>query len=217
MKRTISLLTVTILLFSNVFLYQTQELRIKYPLTNDDIGEAINLGLEGKRYSLYLKEQWKSWCGWGSSGFSLWILTPYGRVCNAAYEAKRKYYNFSLKDVTEEMLLPYVLIIVYPDMPKRASINDFERAQGVEYVVLADTKKTLIIHPSALELFNQEKKIENGAVVTYKGAYVEFTIEDVLRVSRKDFRGKGEFFIKVIGTKSEKEFKIKGKHFQHLK
>ncbi len=217
MKRIIYSLIVTILLFFNVFLCQAQELKIKYPLTNDDMEEAINLGFERKRCGIYLKDQWKSWCGWGSSGFSLWILTPYGRVCNAAYEAQRKYLNFSRKDVTEEMLLPYVLIIVYPDMPKRAAIDDFERAQGLEHVVLADTKKTLIIHPSALELFDQEKKMENGTVVIYKGAYVEFTIEDVLRVSRKDFRKKGEFFIKVIGTKSEKEFKIKKKHLQHLK
>jgi hypothetical protein len=217
MKRTISSLIVTILLFSNVFICQAQELKIRYPLTNDNMEEAINVGFDRKRCGLYLKEQWKSWCGWRNSGFSLWILTPYGRICNAAYEAQREYLNFSRKDVTKEMLLPYVLIIVYPNMPRKATIKNFERAQGIEHVVLADTKKTLIIHPSALELFDQEKRMGNGVVVTYKGAYVEFTIEDILRVSRKDFRKKGEFIIKVIGVKSEKEFKIKGKYLQHLK
>jgi hypothetical protein len=56
-----------------------------------------------------------------------------------------------------------------------------------------------------------------GAATTYTGALVEFSIEDLLSVAEKDVKKKGEFFVKVIGTKSEKEFKIKDKHFKYIK
>lgn len=218
MKNTIFLI-VGILSFSIILYANPQKLKLKYPLTKQDIKEAIIDGARGEGTGLYLRDEASAWSAMsnkGATGFSMQILTPYARIVNSAYEAKRKYMNFTKEDITEEMLMPVVLIIVNPSMPKRLLAADTQFAQSVEHVVLADITRTLIMQPSALEYFDKEAKSGLGAEFTYQGAYVEFPIEDLIKISEND-TDKGEFYVKVIGGKSEKEFKIKEKHFDRLK
>ena len=218
MKKAI-LIFICILFFSNILHAGPQKLQIKYPLTEKYIEEAIKEGLDGKRASVRLVDHGTGvtsrLMGGGTTGFEITILTPYARIVTAAYEAKRKYMNFTREDVTEGMLAPVMLIIIDPDKPYNLTEVDAGEAQNVEHVVLADIQKKMIIQPSAIEFFNEELRGEAGAVFTFKGAYVEFPIEEVIKVSKRDY--KGEFFIKVIGTRKEKEFKIKEKHVKNIK
>ena len=204
-----------ILFFSNILHAGQQKLPIKYPLTEEDIKKAIYSGLKRKPFRFYLQDEWAAIGSEGATGFSIELLTPFARISNAAYEAKRKYMNFTREDVTEEMLAPVLLIIVNPSTPKRLIAKDTQFAQSVEHVVLADITKRMIIQPSAIEFFEKEAKSGMGAEFVYQGAYVEFPIEELIKVSNNDPR-KGEFYIKIIGSKSEKEFKIKEKHLSRL-
>lgn len=217
MKKTILLLSI-IFLFFIILLCNAQGLKIKYPLTDEDIDEAIKAGFEHGGRGLYLKDEWKFLSSTGNKGFSIWMVTPRARICNAAYDAKRRYIEFTREDVYEdkEFLEPVILILAYPDTPVRPVREDLRRAQNVEHVVIADTKRELIIQPVSFEPFYHEETYEDGTVLNYKGASVKFAIEDVIKVSENDFKKKGEFYVKVIGPRSEKEFKIKDKHLKHL-
>jgi len=199
-------------------LCNAQGLKIKYPLSDEEIEEAIKAGFEYEGRGLYLKDEWKFLSSTGSKGFAIWIVTPRARICNAAYDAKRRYIEFTREDVIEdeEFLEPVILILAYPDTPVRPVREDLRRAQNVEHVVIADTSRKLIIQPISIESFYHEETYEDGTVLNYKGASVKFAIEDVIKVSENDFKKKGEFYIKVIGPRSEKEFKIKDKHLKHL-
>lgn len=217
MKKALFLL-IGIMIFSNVLCSNPQQLQIKYPLTEEDIQEAIKLGLERRTVAgLVLWDELKKKGDTGTTGFSIILLTPYARIVDAAYEAKRKYKNFTREDVTEEMLAPVISISVYPDMPKRLIAKDTELAQSVEHVVLANTTRGMIIQPHRIEFFEVPTQSGLGAEATYKGAYVEFLIEDIIKVSNDDFLKKGEFVIKVIGEQSEKEFRIEEKYIKDLK
>ena len=216
MKKALFLL-IGIMIFSNVLWSNPQQLQIKYPLTEEDIQEAIKLGLDRRAVAgLVLWDEWKKG-DTGTTGFSIMLLTPYARIVDAAYEAKRKYKNFAREDVTEEMLAPVISIRVYPDMPKRLIAKDTELAQSVEHVVLANTTRGMIIQPHRIEFFEVPAKSGLGAEATYKGTYVEFLIEDIIKVSNDDFLKRGEFVIKVIGEQSEKEFRIEEKYIKDLK
>lgn len=195
------------------------KLHIKYPLSERDIEEAIKEGLDGKRASVYLKDQAAYFLGKlgleASYGFAIAILTPYARICDAALDAKRNHMNFTREDVTEGMLAPVVLIVAFPNRPLSLTDEDVKYGQDVENVILADIQKTLIIQPSAIEFFDEELINLAGTIFTYWGAYVEFPIEKLIIVSNKDEGG--DFFIKVIGTRSYKEFRIKQHHLKNIK
>jgi hypothetical protein len=217
-KKTIFVLSL-IFVFSTVFLSHAQSLKIKYPLTEQDIEDALKEGSKNEGRGLHMKDEWKFLSSTGTRGFSIWMVTPYSRICNAAYDAKRRYIEFTKEDVIEdeEFFEPVVQVIAYPDPPIRPLNEDLRKAQNVDHVVLADTSREVIVQPLSVEPFDYEYKFEDGTELFYKGLSVEFAIEEVLKISENDIKQKGEFYVKVIGSKKEKEFKIKAKHLKNLK
>ena len=86
-------------------------------------------------------------------------------------------------------------------------------AQGVRRIVLSDTARQTTIQPSVLE----NGSLTNSSAlrdVSYNTATALFPMSTVAELRERD--AKGEFFIVVVGDKTNKFFKIKQRDFRLL-
>ena len=73
-----------------------------------------------------------------------------------------------------------------------------------------------MLQPISVEPGSELQQNAFGAEIELSSAVAQFDINEVIRISGLD--KKGEFFIVVIGdTGEEKKFKVKTKHFKHLR
>lgn len=71
-------------------------------MTPERIAEAIALGSQSKKLEYPRVKGGPAWCA---------LVTPFGRVARAAFEAKRAYKTFAPANITPEMLAPNVDVV----------------------------------------------------------------------------------------------------------
>lgn len=146
-------------------------------------------------------------------GFSLHVYTPKTWIAQLSSNAAKEYRPYDLSNITEADLEPVLRVEVYPDMPTVLNGEGMRLSQSVQHVVLRDDKRRLVVQPVSVDGFTQtassamRDKVYEGLVATFRLDAVE-----QLRGESQDH----EFLIVVIGHGSEKTFKIKTKHFEHL-
>lgn len=146
----------------------------------------------------------------GGTGFSLRVYTPTTWIEQQAADAAKRYLPFTVADITEDMLLPVLRVMVYPDKPTMLTGAGMRRASSVDHVVLRSEDKKVVIQPLSEAPFED---VASSAMrdMVYTGVMATFPLDAVATLRT----GKGEFSIVVIGT-HEKEFKVKTKHFDRL-
>lgn len=147
-------------------------------------------------------------------GFSLRVYTPTTWVRQIAADAAKEYRPFDAGDITDDMLEPMLRVIVFPDKPTRMTGAGMAMSSSVQHVVLRDEAETLVLQPFSKEPFADTA---SSALrdVNYEGIVARFPLEGVRAL--RGPKGDKEFLIIVIGaTRSEKTFKVKGKHFDRL-
>ena len=145
---------------------------------------------------------------------SVEIYTPYLWIGQQASLATKRYQEFTRKNVTEDMTANVLRVMAYPAIPETVPRSD---RSGVDNVIIRSTAKENfeILRPSAIEEDRVTAFARGGNEVPYKSQRAVFDLEQVAEIARLD--DKREFFIVVIGTKYNREFKIKTKHFDDLR
>lgn len=199
-------------------------------LTDDQVNSAIQYDKEHQKakQGLYLEDQSKNVLNAINAvanmnqpysaqhhanykGFSVQAFTPTTWIRQKAAEAAKEYREFMIADVTEDMRRPVLYIIIFASKSK-----DGEQIFGesVQHVVIRSESRSKVLQPLKIESFGEGQQNIFGASEEYVGRTVTFSLEEVqkVRMASPD----GEFFVTVIGENSEKNFKIKKKHFEKL-
>jgi hypothetical protein len=192
-----------------------------YVLTDEMIAEAIKEGRKTKVgiMGLTLKDSRSSWVRLPSTasttGFSLEIYTPYSWVGEHARRALRGEKDFTVEDVTDEMVKIVLRIIANPDVPKPRQGARLDGTSGVDHVIIRSTAKEDFEVLQPLTVDEDVIYISTGGV-PYRRKTAVFDIDAAAEIGKLD--RKGEFFVVVIGTTGEeKNFKVKTKHFERLR
>jgi hypothetical protein len=193
-----------------------------YALTEEMIAKAIEEGYteKGNMMGLSLGRRRDVTSDDGhmnsSTGFALEIYTPYSWVSQQASEAAKRYKKFTREDVSEEMLEHVLRVFAYPDMPTVAAEVNRADTSEVENVVIRSTAKEdlEVLRPLAIDQGWEYGYTRSGEDVPYESKSAVFDLKRVAEISKLD--EKGEFFVVVVGTKYNREFKIKTRHFEKL-
>jgi hypothetical protein len=140
------------------------------------------------------------------SGYTIVVYTPSQWIEHLAFHAKREMNVFSFADVTEAMRDPTLRVVAYPSQAAYLNGTGLSMASSVHRVVLSDTSRTITIQP----LETTHDTVESNSALrsyNYTSAGATFNMADVERIRAMDV--KGEFFVVVVGDKSNKFFKIK--------
>jgi hypothetical protein len=153
-------------------------------------------------------------CTATKSGFSVVVFTPLTWIEWQASQAAKEYRPFDLSMVTEDMAAPVLRVRVNPDIPSHVTARGLAGTSSVQHVVLRCGQKRTVIQPLNKSTFLVEVKNAMGGNAQYEGVEAIFPLDGVALL-----RGPGgdkEFFVTVVGTGYEKNFKIKQKHFKQL-
>jgi hypothetical protein len=200
-------------------------------LTRDEIQAAITLGMaaKGKVMGLVLTDVGRGIMNalaatkYNSSplgsGFSIIVYTPTAWVEQQASDAAKEYRTIAPEDLSsEEFQAPILRIVIHPDTPGTLGGGNAGAkavaAFSAQHVVLRDETKRIVIQPLGKEEYGEEVANGLGARQTYAGIRASFSLDEIGKVRGPS--GDGEFFVTVVGGNEEKNFKIKGKHFEHL-
>jgi hypothetical protein len=153
-------------------------------------------------------------CTGTKSGFSVVAYTPLTWIAWQASQAAKEYRTFDLSMVTEEMAAPVLRIRVNPDIPSHVTASGLAGTSSVQHVVLRCAQKRTVIQPLMKNTFVVEVKNAMGGNAQFEGVEAVFPLEGVAQL--RGPMGNQEFFVTVVGTGYEKNFKIKQKHFQLL-
>lgn len=201
-----------------------------YTLSESAIDAALKLGAKnrGKTVGLSLRDKGQGFLAAMdrmddgrssvSTGFSLEAYTPYAWVAQNSSWAAKRYQEMTREDVTEEMTDAILTVFVHPDSPRQVSADGMVGTSGVDHVIVRSTSKKnfQVLQPTSIEAGSELQRNAFGAEIPLSSAVAYFNIDEVMRISSLD--KKGEFFIVVIGdTGEEKKFKVKTKHFKHIR
>lgn len=178
----------------------------KANLTPGDIQLAIEKGTKEKKkvHALYLEQ-----VEFGlTTGFRVAVFTPTTWLQTKAAEAATQYKELKVDEVTEEMIAPVLRVIAYPNMPE----NIRHDGDSCEHVVLRDLSKTKVLQPKSKEPFAENAQNAMGAQVSYNGIIAVFELSGLAEIQANS----REFLITVVGSQTEKDFKVKEKHFKDL-
>jgi len=153
-------------------------------------------------------------CSNTKSGFSVVAFTPLTWIEWQASQAAKEYRTFDLSMVTEEMAAPVLRIRVNPDIPSHVIASGLAGTSSVQHVVLRCAQKKTVIQPLNKSTFVVTVKNAMGGNAQYEGVEAIFPLDGVAQL--RGPRGDQEFFVTVVGTGYEKNFKIKQKHFKQL-
>lgn len=185
-----------------------------YPKSVDS---DIALGLKKKRAGLWLSSGFSAitagLSGQGTAGFSAELFSVDTWIQNLAADAAAKYLPFTKDDLRSEDLVNAFRVVAYADKP--VNMKDARLAESVTHVVVRDTKKTTALQPESTEPFDDTVGNLFNAKVELNGLRAVFDWEKVDEIRKSD--PKGEFFVTVIGDRSEKNFKVKTHHFEKLR
>lgn len=206
----------------------------KADLTDEDVSKAVENGVKHKKdgFGLRLEDQTRNffnamanmdrpaWARKEDKGFSLEAYTPTTWISECAATASRQYIPFTAENVTEEMKAPVLYIIVHGQHAKNMG-TAFGGASGgaisgesVSHVVLRSENKQVVIQPAKETPFDEGQQNAFGAKVDFTGVKVEFPLEEVTKL--RSMSDDQEFLVTVVGENSEKDFKVKKKHFDKL-
>lgn len=151
-----------------------------------------------------------------STGFSIEVYTPYSWVSQQASLAAKRYQPFTVEDVTEVMRSNVLRVMAYPDMPTVTPEWNRAPTSGVDNVIIRSTAKKgfEVLRPISIEDDWEILHTQKYEEVAYASKRAVFDLERVAEITSLD--EKGEFFIVVVGTKYNREFKIKTKFFERL-
>lgn len=178
------------------------------PQADIDVAAAIARGAKKKAGGLELTE----FAIGTTNGFRIQLHTPATWIQSRAAAAAEKYQAFTAADVTDDDRADVLRVIAYPDTPRTMDATNM--ASSVKHVVIRDVSKKDAAQPLVLEPFDDSVGNKMGATLTYAGARATFSMRDVERMRAAD--PKGEFLVTVVGTNSEKDFRVKQKHFDDL-
>lgn len=196
----------------------------KATLTQQEIEKAVADGLRAKggEQGLYLRDTLATMLvalesddaksKGTETGFSLSIYTPLTWIRQQASDAAKEYRSIAVSDVTPEILEPVLRVIVYPSRPTANTEQAARWASSVQHVVLRDVTRKTVIQPIYKEPFTQGASSKE----VYQGIQAKFPLDGLREV--RGAGGDGEFFVTVIGTakNSEKDFKVRKRHFERL-
>jgi hypothetical protein len=192
--------------------------------TREELEGAIKLGIsqKGRCTGLQLQDGGRAFMNalmkpsdQMGTGFSIVVYAPLEWIAQQASDAAKQYRPFTVDDVTDQLRLPVLRVVVHPDMPHNMTARGRATTSSVQHVVLRDDSKQIVAQPVAKEPFEEEASNALGAHATYMGLRATFSIDDLAKVRGPN--GDGEFFVTVVGDgTAEKNFKVKTKHFAHL-
>jgi hypothetical protein len=238
MKNVLITILLSVFLFLAIFAFAEKEgavsgKQLRTILTEADIKAAIDNGVKNKKrhFGLRLEDQnvnfWNAmansgkpaWAQDEAKGFSMEAFTPISWISECAAQATRQYLPFALENVDEEMKAPILYLIVHGKHSKRmgnagGSNGGAMSGESVAHVVLRSENKELVVQPTKEESFDEGQQNVFGARSEFAGMKVEFPLEEVAKL--RSTSSDGEFFVTVVGENSEKDFKIKKKHFEKL-
>jgi hypothetical protein len=140
------------------------------------------------------------------SGYTIVVYTPEQWIESLAFHARREMAEFFFANVNETMREPNLRVVAYPSQAAYLNGVGLSMASSVHRVVLSDTARVTTIQP--LEVTHESVQ-SNSAFRSYDytSAGATFSMADVERIRATDV--KSEFFIVVVGDKSNKFFKVK--------
>lgn len=147
-----------------------------------------------------------------ASGYVVRLYSPLSWIKQKASDAAKEYRPFTKADVTPDMLDPVLRVVVYPSTPTHVIAGATRLASSVQHVVIRDSSRGQVVQPLRKEPFSEDVQNALGASVEYTGTSAVFPLQQVEQL--RD--AKGEFFITVVGTNGDKDFKVKRKHFLAL-
>lgn len=193
-------------------------------LPSRDVAQAIKVGsaAKGKTRGLILTDVGRGIMNALSApgdtmgtGFSVRVYTPISWIEQQASDAAKEYREFTPRDLGPDSFDPVLHVVVYPDEPTTMTAKGRATSASVQHVVIRDAEKKVAVQPLSKETFTDEVSNALGARATYAGVRATFALADLSKVRGPS--GTGEFFITVVGEgRSEKNFKIKTKHFDDL-
>jgi hypothetical protein len=185
-----------------------------YPKNIDSI---IALGLQKKRAGLALSSGFSAitaaMSGEGTVGFSATLFTVDTWIQNLAADAADKYLPFKKEDLRSEDLVNAFRVVANANKP--VNMNAARQAESVKHIVIRDTKKVNVIQPEATAPFDDTVGNAFNAKVNLTGLHAFFDWEKIEDLRKND--AKREFLVTVIGDRTEKDFKVKTKHFDDLR
>jgi hypothetical protein len=185
-----------------------------YPKNVDSI---IALGMQKKRAGLSLASGFSAFTaamsGEGTAGFSAVLFTVDTWIQNLAADAADKYLPFKKEDLRNEDLVNAFRVVAFANKP--VNMNAAWQAESVKHIVIRDTKKVTVIQPEATEPFDDTVGNAFNAKVNLTGLRAVFDWEKIEDLRKND--AKREFLVTVIGVRTEKDFKVKTKHFDDLR
>jgi len=194
-------------------------------LSDADVNTLIQNGFKDDGHwvlhqpGVHLYDKWASLgaaadkTGNQTSGFSVDIYTPSAWIEYQAFLAHKKMMPFTLESVTPDMRREVVRVVAHPNTPHQVSARGMAWTSNVDHVVMQDTAKKTVIHPTSETASDREVQSAVSSPLTMHGQIAEFAVEDVRKIRGAD--GQGEFFVTVIGE-TKKDFKVKAKDFAKL-
>jgi hypothetical protein len=176
-----------------------------------DVDAVIALGLKKKCAGLTLSSTFAS-ALIGLNGWRIVIHSPQTWVQTLACEAAAKYMPFTRADIAPEDLRDVLRVVAFPNTPEKMSARNL--AENVKHVVVRDAKKKEAIQPLMIARFDDTVGNAFGAELTFYGQRAVFSLPEIARLRALD--PKSEFIITVVGDGDQKDFKVKGHHFDNL-
>jgi hypothetical protein len=162
-----------------------------------EIAAAIADGTKTKKPQSYI------FTAGNDETYQFWVamLTPYGRVAQAAADASSKYQPFSADQITSEMTAPVLEIRAVPGKPKLYS-SGWELTAPATHMVLRRKGADSVVQPKEITTFPWGWTNAVGGKFEGRGVFAKFDLASV---------PPGDLEIVVVTERYERVITIKAK------
>ena len=150
------------------------------------------------------------------TGFAVWLYEPKAWLGAKKEIITRRFQTYREQGVPEDDRFQVLRVIVRPDTPEYFTAMGAANADNADHVVLRSIDKAQVAQPVSLEPTTEELWNAFGARAPFAGLFAIFSMTDVERI--RSASPNREFLVTIIGArkKSNRDFRVKAKHFQRL-
>jgi hypothetical protein len=150
------------------------------------------------------------------TGFAVWLYEAKAWLGAKKEIATRRFQTYREEDVSEDDRFQVLGVIVRPDTPEYLTAWGAANASNVDHVVLRSVDKAQVAQPVSIQPTTEEFWSTLGVRAAFYGLFAIFSMSDVERI--RSASPNREFLVTIIGVRknSNRDFRVKAKHFQHL-
>jgi hypothetical protein len=128
--------------------------------------------------------------------------------------ATRRFQTYHEGDVSDDDRFQVLRVIVQPDSPEYMTAAGAANANDADHVVLRSIDKAQVAQPLFIEPTTQEFWSSLGVRAPFAGLFAIFSMADLERIRAGS--PNREFLVVGPRKKSNRDFRVKAKHFRSL-